>query len=194
MLIGSNNSLTYLEPSNYWFKIFSHFKRCQNIDYSDQYTFYGVRLFDFRLYVDKNNHIIVKNDNCEYPIFSFYEVLDYLNRRGDAIVLITLETDSLSVNAPIESKFIETCRIIEAIYEEIRFCGGYRKSDKKQLYEFAWEKKNGMPAIIRPTEWSWLYNFATKWCPMLVYKFNRKYIERFKGIPGYLMLNYVNKR
>jgi len=196
MFIGSNNSLTYLKPQNKWFKNVFHFGRCQNIDYEDQYTYYGVRLFDFRLFVDKNNHIIVKNGSYEYSIFSFYEILDYLNKKGDVIVLVTLESPHIyytkEMIKAIENKFKETCRIIETIYEGIMFCGGTREDNK--LYSFDWEEKHGMPTIINPHDWSRLYRLITKWCPMFIGKLNKQYIERYENEYVYLMLNYVNRR
>ena len=80
MLIGSNNSLTYLKPSNIWFRIKAWLVKCQEVDYEEQYTFWGVRYFDFRLYVNNHSHIIVKNDTHEYTLFSFYQVLDYFDK------------------------------------------------------------------------------------------------------------------
>ena len=93
MFIGSNNSLTHLKPKNkWWFENILNLGKCQEVDYQIQYLFYGVRLFDFKLFVDHNNHIIVKNGSYEYPMFSFYEILDFLDKKGDAIVLITLDS------------------------------------------------------------------------------------------------------
>ena len=191
MLIGSNNSLTYLRPSNGWFKVLNRLGKCQNIDYADQYAFWGVRLFDFRLSADKNNHIVAKNGDFVYPLYSFYEILDYFNKRADAIVYITLDSYG---DKSIERKFIEICNIIDTIYEDAMLCGGYRRFDNEKLYHFSWEHNNGMPTMIQPSEWSWKYRFVTKWFPMFIGKLNRKYIEQFKDQHGYLMLNYVNKR
>ena len=199
MLIGSNNSLTYLEPSSWWFKIFKWFNRCQSLPCDIQYTFWGVRMFDFRIYADKKNHIVVKNGKCVYPIFSFYKILDYFDKREDVIVLMTLDSSLEEhyekIDTPsIEAKFKNTCKNIEFIYKHIGFCGGYRKFDKKVLYNFDWEMKNGMPKVISPSQWSSAYRFITKWCPFLIGRFNNMYIDRYKGNEGYLMLNYVNKR
>jgi hypothetical protein len=198
MFIGSNNTLTYLEPSNMWFKMFKNLGQCQNIDYELQYTLWSARLFDFRLYSDKHGHIIIKNGHYEYPLFSLYEVLDYLNKRGDAIVYITLdnykayETEKEKEN--IKKRLHEYCRVIESIYEETMFCGGYARSDGEEIYSFEWEKQHGRPTLIEPMEWSRTYRFISKWCPIFIKKLNKKYIEQFKDKNGYLMLNYINKR
>ena len=79
MLIGSNNSLTYLEPSSWWFKIFKWFYRHQELPCDVQYTIWGVRMFDFRLYADKHNHIAAKNGKCIYLLSTLYETLDYFD-------------------------------------------------------------------------------------------------------------------
>jgi hypothetical protein len=127
-----------------------------------------------------------------------YEILDFFNKMGDVTLLITLNETldeyMLDYNHAIEKKFIESCRIMETIYKDIMFCGGYREYDEKQLYEFEWEKKNGMPNILAPDDWSVAYRFVQKWCPFLVKKFNKYYIEKYDNFKGFLMLSYVNRR
>lgn len=199
MFIGSNNSLTYLKPKNkWWFENIFHLGRCQEVDYEIQYMLHGVRLFDFKLFVDCNSHIIVKNGTYEYSMFSFYEILDYLNKKGDTIVLITLDSPywyyTRNMIKTVEDKFKETCRIIESIYENIGFCGGYGYYDYKPLYKFSWLNTHEMPILVEPYGFSRLYRFVTKWCPMFIRKLNKKYIKQFENQNVYLMLNYVNKR
>lgn len=199
MLIGSNNSLTYLEPSSWWFKIFKWFYRHQELPCDVQYTLWGVRMFDFRICADDKNHIVAKNGNCIYPLFLFYKTLDYFNKKEDVVVLITLELSldeyaERNDTSSIEAKFKNTCKNIEFIYKHIGFCGGYRKSDKKVLFKFDWERDNGMPATVYPSEWSSLYRFVRKWCPFLIKKLNNIYINRYSGNKGFLMLDYVNRR
>ena len=194
MLIGSNNSLTYLEPSSIGFKIFESLGKCQEVDHIEQYTYYGVRLFDFKLYIDKYGHIIAKNGAFDYPIFSFYEILNYLNRKDDVIIMLTLESsDDKDKNILAEKKFLEICKIIETIYEKLKCCGGYRNRDKAKLYDFKWEKENSMPIMINPCKESLIYKFVSKFCPMLIGKLNTRYIEKYKEHDGYLILNYVNR-
>ena len=197
MFIGSNNSLTYLEPCCLWSKVLKYFGRCQNREYDIQYTFHGVRFFDIKLFVDNNNHIMIKNGAYKYTVFSFYEILDFFNKKGDVSVLITLDTpfgyESETRMEAIERRFIATCGIIESIYGNIKFYGGYTQETKEKLYRFAWETKNEMPPIVNPSEWSRLYRFVTKWCPWCIGKLNRKYIEKYDKEHGVLMLNYVNK-
>lgn len=198
MIIGSTNSLTYSRPSSWWHNMLWWRTRHQEVDYELQYRFYGVRLFEFKLYVNKNKRIVVRSENAIYSIFSFYEILDFFNKMGDVTLLITLNETldeyMLDYNHAIEKKFIESCRIMETIYKDIMFCGGYREYDEKQLYEFEWEKKNGMPNILAPDDWSVAYRFVQKWCPFLLKKLNRYYIKKYEYFKGFLMLSYVNRR
>lgn len=192
MLIGSNNTLTYLEPSSWWFKVFRWLGRHQEIPYDVQYTFYGVRMYDLRLYFDENRRIVARNGSYIYPLKRFYEMLDFFDKQGDVTVLITLNTTLVDEN--IDKKFANVCNILNSIYKNIWLCGGYRKFDKEVLYEFDWERKNKLPKLICPAEWSVSYRFVRKWCPFLIKRFNKMYIERYKDIQGFLMLDYVNRR
>lgn len=186
MLIGSNNSLTYLRPSTWWSKIIRWFGKCQSISYEEQYIYYGIRLFDIKLYTNEYNHAIIKNGIFKYTVFSFYEVLDFFNRMGDVTVLLTL--DEFKSSRSVEYKFTDICNIIETIYPNIRFCGGYRTFDKKKLYEFNYEKKNGMPKIVFNNSW------VFKYLPFISSLKNKQMIRKHSTRDGYLMLNYVNRR
>lgn len=198
MLIGSNNSLTYLKPSNIWFRIKAWLVKCQEVDYEEQYTFWGVRYFDFRLYVNKHNHIIVKNDTHEYTLFSFYQVLDYFDKRGDVVVNVTLDAsfnDCMKDSYQgVEKKFKEICHIIDSIHHNVEFRGGTRKFDGKVLYKFKERTNSYNLEAICPDEWSPMYRFVTKWMPFLIGRFNRKYMDQFKDKHVFLVLNYVNRR
>lgn len=194
MQIGSNNSLTYLEPSSWWLKIFRWLGKHQEIPYDEQYKFYGIRLFDFRLYVDKTGHIVAKNNKYIYPINNIYMMLDYFNKMEDVTINISLDVsleEHMLNDAPsIEAKFIEFCNFLERVYNHINFCGGYRKFDGKVLHDF----NRNMPDMICPSDWSWPYRFIRKWCPFLIGKFNSMYIERYKNKNGFLVIDYVNRK
>ena len=198
MLIGSNNSLTYLKSSNIWFSLRTWLMRCQEIDYEEQYTFWGVRYFDLRLYVNKHNRIMVKNGTYEYAIFSFYKILDYFDKRGDVVVNVTLDASftEFMKNSyqSIEKKFIETCNVIDSIYHNIEFRGGTRKFDGEKLYQFKKMTDSHSLEVVCPADWSILYRLVTKWFKPLVGWFNRKYINKFKDKHVFLVLNYVNRR
>lgn len=195
MLIGSNNSLTYLRPSSWWSRVFKWFGECQSSTYIQQYEYCGVRLFDLRLYADEHCHIIVRNRNFRYSIFSLYEILSYFNKKGDVTVRISFEATLFdlindSEYSRIEEKFVQICKIIESIYPNINYFGGYRSYDNKVLYKFRHEAENGAPNIIDITVNSWLYRKL----PILSSIRNRYYIKKYEKEDGFLLLNFVDRR
>jgi hypothetical protein len=183
MLIGSNDTLSYLRPSSWWSKILG-FGKTQELPYDIQYQFYGVRLFDFRLQVDKCGHI--------NHIGELYEMLDFFDKREDVWVRVTL--DAPKIDATAERRFKDICQIIETIYKNINLYGGYRQCDRTVLYKFDWEKKNQLIQVVSPPEWSRLYRFISKWFPYLIGRLNSSYIEECEKRFCFLMLNYVNRR
>ena len=195
MLIGSNNSLTYLRPSSWWSRVFKWFSRCQSATYREQYEYCGVRLFDLRLYADEHCHIIARNGNRKYSIFSLYEILGYFDKKGDVTVRITFES-SLSdlINDGeynrIINKFVQMCNIIETIYPNIKYFGGHRSCDDKELYSFNYEKSNGTPKIRDKANNSWLYSKL----PILSSIRNRYNIKKYEKEDGFLLLNFVDRR
>jgi hypothetical protein len=198
MLIGSSNSLTYTKPSNVWLGFLARFGKSQEVPYDEQYTYWGVRMFDIRLYVNKHGHAMVKNGKYEYPLYSLYQILDYMNRRGDVSVIITLDAEfrdrMMESYAGVEDKFKEICNILDTIYKDIFFFGGTRKFDNKLLYEFRKREDCNMTDTIYPEDWSPIYRFVSKWMPFLIGKMNNMYIKKFKDKHVFLMLNYVNRR
>lgn len=183
MLIGSNNTLTYLRPSLWWSKIFKWFGKTQELPYDIQYNYNGVRLFDFRLKVDDYGHII--------HIGKLYEMCDFFDKREDVWLRITLDASKLDKTA--ERRFKDACRIIETIYKNIHLFGGYRQCDKTVLYEFDWEKRNKLMEMVNPPEWSRLYRFVSKWLPCLIGRLNRSYMEEYQKRFCILILDYVNR-
>ena len=195
MFIGSNNSLTYLRPSAWWSKAFKWLGKCQSADYKEQYAYCGVRFFDFHLYADNHCHAIIKNGKYKYNLFSFYEILKYLNDKGDVTLNVVFEAslydkDNDTEYKRIEKKFSEICGIMEAIYSNIRYIGGYRKYDGEKLYTFKYEAENGTPNIIDMSNNIWLYRFL----PILSSFRNRYYIKKYENENGFLLLNFVDRR
>lgn len=195
MLVGSNNSLTYLEPSSSWLKVFKFFGRCQVSDYQRQYSYGGARLFDIRLSVNRLNHIIVKNGVFSYEVFSLYEVFDFFNKQGDVKVHISFDVngDECCDNEykSMERKFIEYCRIIETIYGDIMFYGGERLFDGKIVYSFKKEETEGKPLVFNAHESSLLYRIASVISSKLTKRMNEKYKEKYGRLYGYLLLNHI---
>ena len=148
-----------------------------------------------RLYANEHCHIIARNGNFRYSIFSLNEILSYFNKKGDVTVRISFEaTLSDLINdseySRIEEKFIKICKIIETIYPNINYFGGYRRCDNKVLYKFRHEAENGAPNIIDITVNSWLYRKL----PILSSIRNRYYIKKYEKEDGFLLLNFVDRR
>jgi hypothetical protein len=195
MLIGSNNSLTYLRPSSWWSKIFRLFNKCQTANFKEQYDYCGVRLFDLKLYADEHCHMVGKNGFVKYPIFSLYEILSYLDKKGDVTIRITFEATEWDANADIEyerieKKFIHICNILETIYPKIKYFGGRRAYDNKKLYSFKYEERYGAPNIIDVANSTWLFRTF----PILSSLTNRRNIKKYEKEEGFLLLNFVDIR
>ena len=188
MKIGSNNSLTYLEPSSWWLKIFNKITRHQRKDYQFQYFYCCVRYFDIRVTSDIKGHIVL-NNGSNLPI---YEVLEFLERYGDVTVRITLDESldkyNYGASSSLENKFKNTCKVAETIYKGINFVGGYRIYDKKQIYQFKGEELN----IIDVDKESIFYSVVSRLFPFMRKRLNNKYIDKFKYDDGILLLNYVD--
>jgi len=131
---GSLNSTNYLVPFGFLNKIKAFFKKRHTASIEEQYEIYGVRAFDFHIDFTKNNRAIFKYDGIPYDTFSIYSCLNYLNKKGNAKVRMVLEDDSFKAEK--EARFNEYCSVIEKIYKDIEFFGGYREEDRKTLYKF----------------------------------------------------------
>ena len=188
MKIGSNNSLTYLEPSSWWLKILNKITRHQRKDYQFQYFYCCVRYFDIRVTSDIKGHIVL-NNGSNLPI---YEVLEFLERYGDVTVRITLDESldkyNYGASNSLENKFKNTCKVAETIYKGINFVGGYRIYDKKQIYKFKGEELN----VIDLDKESIFYSIVSRLFPFMRKKLNNKYIDKFKYDDGIILLNYVD--
>lgn len=196
MLLGSNNTMTYLSPSNWWAKIFRFIGKCQNLNYEDQYKYQGVRLFDIRLYVSpRNKHIVARNGKILYDLFSLFNVFSFFNKMGDVTVRVSLDItmeERMCNNDydAIKTKFISTCNMLETVYPDIMYIGGYKTYDKSRLYTFKYEKEHGEPLIIDECNRKW-YDWVF---PFIVARKNREMIERYENEHGFLLLNFVEKR
>jgi hypothetical protein len=124
-----------------------------------------------------------------------YEILSYFDKKGDVTIRISFESSfSEIINdseySRIEEKFINTCKIIETIYPNIKYFGGYRTCDGKLLYNFWYERHNGIPNIIDKANCSWLYRKL----PILSCLRNRYNIKKYEKEDGFLLLNFVDRR
>ena len=145
-MIGSLHTMSYLEPHNSIKNLIARFKRVQKINILEQYEKYNVRAFDLHLYfVGNKGRAIFKCGSIEYKTFSVYEILNYLNSKEDIYVRIVLEDNGERISNEsrqiLEKRFAEYCKIISSIYPKMKFFGGYREYDRKQIFKF----ENGRP-------------------------------------------------
>lgn len=192
MKIGSSNALTYLRPIKWWHRVFRWKHKHQEYTYDEQYYFGCVRFFDIRLGVSKTNKMIVKNGKCIFNTFSLYEVFDFLNKRGDATVMLTLDVSLDEVVSSsyreLEKRFIDFCNASQMIYTNVVFCGGIRSVDEKVLYRF----RGNMPTVYKAEDVSGKYWFWNKYFPPITRFFNKKLIREYRKDDGYLLINFVD--
>ena len=203
MNIGTHNSLTYLTPKKWWQKLIRFTAKCQAVNYEEQYRL-GARVFDVRLWYDDNLKMEVRHGRIAYKIgyTVFFNMLDFLEEKGDCYVRILCEEDSFAKNDPIvidkEKCFIEDCRYIESMYDNIKFFGGNRKYDWKVLYNF---KNKDVPTLVdRYSSTTSLFKSDKKWlailddlCPILYAKLkNKTLIKEHNDKDGYLFIDFIN--
>ena len=147
MIIGSHNSLSYLPPKRWWMKPFAFMARCQRVDYTRQYML-GARLFDLRVWFDKDGNIQVRHGRMLYDIgqYGIYKFLRSLERISAwfpddrCYCRIILEEDAHASRMPYAGKseelFNKFCYMTEKQYPHVKFFGGNRKYDWKVLYDF----------------------------------------------------------
>ena len=191
MKIGSNNTLTYLEPYGEWFKIFKFVNRKQSRPFDKQYTYGGARYFDIKLIVTNKNRITVRNGSFIYKVFSIFEVLDFFNKMGDTTVHISLDITAKEwlkdCNHSKELKFKEYCKMLETIYENINFCGGEKTFDGEVLYHF----NNENPSVFVAEKESMWYKIVSMVSPRITRWLNNIYKEKYKNLHGIILLNHV---
>lgn len=122
--------MNYLKPYGFLNNLKCHFRKRHTADIRTQYEIYSIRTFDFHIDFTKTDRAYFKYDGISYETFSVYEVLNYLNKKGDTQVRIVFEGKNKV------ARFCSYCAIIERIYPKIHFFGGYRAYDLKELYSF----------------------------------------------------------
>lgn len=145
MILGSHNTLTYLPAKHFWMKPFKWMAQCQDLNLLDQYK-EGVRLFDIRLWGFKNS--FVEYEVC-HGFFSFdahlelaLSLLENLAVKNNEDIWIRLWLEENNVRKRYkdisirEQNFIDFCYYIQLKFSHIKFFGGLRKFDGKELFKF----------------------------------------------------------
>lgn len=133
-MIGSHNTMTYLPVEKWWMKPLNIFAKCQNKYLYSQYI-HGVRCYDMRVYLKDNNYWKFCHGIINYKsILTIYDVINEINSfdNEEFYIRFVLEKG----NEFTENEFAKLCAELESKYPKIKFFGGVRKRDWKELYHF----------------------------------------------------------
>ena len=132
--IGTHNSMTYLKPSKWYMYMFRFAFRCQSLTI-DQQLECGIRVFDLRVRMNKNNKWVFAHGLVEFKGDNIYDVVERISKYNDCKVRIMWETTN--EDYPIEAEtFISLCRTLESQYPNIKFFGGTSIASWKNWYNF----------------------------------------------------------
>jgi hypothetical protein len=132
MIKGSLNTMNYLEPNGAFNKFKAFFKRRHTADIYTQYGIYNVRAFDLHIAFTHSGRAYFKYDNVSYDSPAIFKILNFLEKSDGVYVRLVLEGDGVKN----EEYFYNYCCVVEHIYNNIHFFGGYRERDAKILYMF----------------------------------------------------------
>ena len=131
MVCGAHNTMTSNKPKYWWGWLTIPFSRCQTKSVNELYDI-GVRCFDLRIGFH-NGMPIFKHGVVRFK-GSPHDIIKEINNLGECYVRIILEdTKEKSDN---ELLFYELCKYWEESYLDIKFFGGNRRCDWKQVYTF----------------------------------------------------------
>mgnify|MGYP000455399233 FL=1 len=138
-IIGTHNSMTYLQPHKWygWFMI--PFARCQRKTIEQQWND-GARCFDLRIRFTRQGEPYFAHGlyECTHKV-KFIDVLvqlyrlSFRNNQRAFVRLILEDPDKQNHNVVYFKKF---CEVLEIKYKAIHFFGGNRKGDWAQIVEF----------------------------------------------------------
>lgn len=202
-MIGSHNSLTYLPVRQWYLKPFKWMAKCQSKPILDQYSQYGVRLFDFRVRFDTGNPIIAhgpfefeSKKNCD--VFEFLFWLDYITElSGDPVyVRLILESNKkMKDQDKQELCFQEFCEYCIHKYPHLTFFGGNRKYDWEVVYEFGTkdpellDKYSSTTSIFGGKKENWTAKIDDFWPWLYAKLYNKKNYAKYHLSAGSYTLN-----
>lgn len=203
MILGSHNSFTYLKPKHWYMRLFTIFAKCQSKDIFKQYDA-GARYFDLRIRFKTGKptftDIIVAHGLMEYKISweELYCILNKLNNIANSrkeLIYVRLLYEMPSRDKSKEAKakinkFIDVCYKFVAWFPNLKFCGGQRKYDWKQLATLGPHPKS--KDLFSSRTWSKLDD----WCPKIYASLmNTKNYHEYKNAApksGYMIMDFVN--
>lgn len=192
MKIASHDSMTYLPVKKWYMYPFKFMARCQSKTLQEQYEKYDVRMFDIRVSFDKHFNPEIRHGLVVYK-GDVYDYLKYLNSKKDTEVRLILEEYKEDKNNLQELLFKAFCNYVVKRFSDIKFFGGYRKRDWKQIHKFKHNPQfidkyssnndNGSTGIILDDWWPWLYARFM----------NKKNLKKYKDSEC-LMIDFVQIR
>ena len=185
--LASHNSMTYLQPKQWYLYPFRFMVRCQSKSIEEQYEKYGIRYFDLRVrYTD------VGEIEFAHGLMSFKgdvrKVLDYLDSFNEEVwVRFLLEITDNDLVAFQEENFIRDCEMFELLFPNLKFHNGRRKFDWKVVYKF----KNEEPTLDQNVS-SMTWKIFDDWCPWFYAKIMNKKNLANGTDKDYLMLDFLH--
>lgn len=132
--LASHNTMSYLTPKNWFYRLFAFTARCQSKSIYDQIERYGVQLVDLRFKFDKKGNVCFAHGAVEYKgdLGFILDILAYLDSYEGFPVRVLLENKE----GKADEYFKEWCQYIEERYPNIKFFGGRNKWTWTEVYKF----------------------------------------------------------
>lgn len=203
MRLASHNSMSYLPVFHWWMRPFRFVARCQSLTLKEQYEDCGVRMFDLRIWFDKNGTPFFCHGDMRFATGDFLSPFRYLDKKVGVFVRLVLEENgrrSKNSRAAInESLFKALCQFLAKCFPHIKFVGGLRKYDMATLFMF----RNKLPDVTGKyssttslfQSSSYFLRVIDDWIPLFyASKMNAKNIDdarKTMGKDDFLMLDFV---
>lgn len=141
MIIGSHNSMTYLNPKYIWGWVMIPFARCQSKSWMEQYNA-GIRCFDLRVKIDRL-------DNCftfahgllmlKGSVISTIQDIVRVAKGDNNTVYFRIIYEGKFRNNDDKNRFVELCSMLDKLYGN--FFEGREKKGWNLVYDFEYKPK-----------------------------------------------------
>lgn len=189
-MIASHNTMTYLEPTKWWMKLFKLVYKCQDLTIEEQYDL-GVRYFDFRITFDEFDYPIFAHGIVKFKTPSVLAILTKLSKKGGCYIRIVLEERKETDNTFLHSNwFRDYINYLVELFPNITFFEGTRKYDWKELCKNFISPTPKYIQRIASMTGKW-FNF---WCPRLYAKMNnKKTVKEYKDSDTIVFIDFIGK-
>ncbi|MBQ7429418.1 MAG: hypothetical protein IJV29_07090 [Butyrivibrio sp.] len=191
MIIASHNSWSYLPVRHWWMRPFSFMAKCQRKTISQQYEL-GVRCFDLRIRLDKNDNPIVAHGLAVYKIkpHELLRQLAWLDNKGDVLIRLVHEVrTSKQYTQHSRILFREFCNNVITAFSNIHFWGFMN------LYNYNYDYQNTYhPSCCENYSSVMPPKLLDDWYPLLYAKHNNREILEKGTTKDILMIDFVDIR